>query len=183
VIDREDAMTVRGRTDRKPWGRLIKWIEPEENPAATIYGTIAVGLVIAAEDPTKETYPRVVLATTVTVGVYWLAHGYADWLSRRLRDGSAPSAAQYGLGHALRDQWPLVEGAMVPVIALLLAWVAGVDLSTGVAAALWTAAACLLAFEFVAGMRRRLSAAHMLGNAVVGAALGGALLAVKLLLH
>jgi hypothetical protein len=176
-------MTLQGRRGVALRGRIVKWIEPEVNPSATIYGTIAVGLVIAAEDPAKETYPRVILAAAVTVAMYWLAHGYADWLTRRLRDGSTPGTAPPGLLRSLRDEWPLVEGASVPVLALVLAWGVGVDLSTGVAAGLWTAAGALVAFEFVAGMRGQLSAGHLVGNAVIGAALGGALFAVKLLLH
>ena len=35
--------------------RILKWVEPEDNPRGTIYGTIAAGLIIAAEDPSTAT--------------------------------------------------------------------------------------------------------------------------------
>jgi hypothetical protein len=174
---------VQRRSGRTIGSRVFGWIEPEVNPAATIYGTIAVGLVIAAEDPAKETYGKVVLATTVTVAVYWLAHSYAQWLGGRLRGKEDPGRDGLLLMHALRKEWTLVEGAMAPVLSLGVCWSAGVPLTTGVAAALWTAAGALLLFEFVAGIRRRLPPLHLVGNAVVGASMGAALFVVKLLLH
>ncbi len=74
------------------YDRVLKWIEPVDNPRGTIYGTIAVGLVVAAEDPAKETYPRVLIA----VMTYWLAHGYAHWAGERLRQNRRPDAGWPG---------------------------------------------------------------------------------------
>ena len=45
--------------------RILKGIEPEDNPRNTVYGALAAGLLAAAEDPGTETYPRVVTATVV----------------------------------------------------------------------------------------------------------------------
>ena len=165
--------------------RLLKWIEPEDNPHNTIYGTIAAGLVVAAEDPATTTYRRVVIATVVAVVSYWLAHGYAHWAGERLRarGGATERWTARDLGAALLHEWPLAEGAAIPLAALLVAWSGGVPLDAGVAAAVWTAAAALVAFEVAGGLRRRLRPLHLLANATVGAALGVALLTVKLVLH
>ena len=165
--------------------RILKWIEPEANPRNTIYGTIAAGLVVAAEDPAAETYPRVVIAAVVAVAAYWLAHGYAHSVDERLRrgDDGNDAASLRQLGAALAHEWPLIEGAATPLIALLVAWAAGVPLATGVSAAVGTAAAALVAFELAGGLRRRLKPLRLLANASIGLALGGALFGVKMLLH
>jgi hypothetical protein len=59
----------------------------------------------------------------------------------------------------------------------------GCTLTTGVATAVWTAAAALVAFETAGGLRRRQRARQLLTNAAIGLALGSALVTVKLLLH
>ena len=165
--------------------RLARWIEPEDNPHNTVYGTIAAGLVIAAEDPNTGTYPRVLAATVVAVATYWLAHGYAHWVAERFRRSAAPdvqrSARQF-LG-ALVHEWPLTEGAAIPLTALLIAWAFGAPLAVGDTAAVSTAAAALVMFELAGGLRRRLRRLQLVTNAGVGLLLGAALFAVKSLLY
>ena len=38
---------------RKIWSTVLWWIDPEENPAGVVYGTIAVGAVLAVEGPRR----------------------------------------------------------------------------------------------------------------------------------
>lgn len=165
--------------------RLLKWIEPEDNPRNTIYGTIAAGLVIAAEDPTTETYPRVIAATAVAVATYWVAHGYAHWVAERFRRPAAPDTARSAreFVDAFIHEWPLIEGAVTPLAALLIAWATGAPLTVGDTAAVSTAAATLVMFELAGGLRRRLQPLQLVANAAVGLLLGAALFAVKNLLH
>lgn len=167
------------------YDRVLKWIEPEDNPRGTIYGTIAVGLVVAAEDPTKETYPRVLIAAAIAVMTYWLAHGYAHWAGDRLRQNRRPDAGWRGrrLVRALGNEWPIVEGGAIPLAALLVAWIAGAPLPTAITADLGTAAAALAAFELAGGLRQRLPPLHLLANAAVALMLGLALFGVKAILH
>ena len=163
--------------------RILKGIEPEDNPRNTVYGALAAGLLAAAEDPGTETYPRVVTATVVAVAIYWLAHAYAHWVEQRFRgDVHHRSSLRHLIG-ALTHEWPLAEGAAIPLTALLIAWAAGAPLTMGVPVAVWTAAAALVVFEVAGGLRRRLPARQLLANAAIGLALGGALITVKLLLH
>ncbi len=165
--------------------RVLKWFEPEANPRGTIYGTIAAGLVIAAEEPTKETYPRVLIAVAVAVTSYWLAHGYAQWADERLRGGGDPDEGWSArrLGHALRNEWPIIEGGAIPMVVLLIGWAVGAPLPTTITTDLWTAAAALAAFELAGGLRQRLRPLHLLANAALGLVLGLALFGVKVLLH
>ena len=170
-----------------PWlDRFLRWIDPEKNPAATVYGTFAVGLLLAAEDPARETYLRVITATLLSVAGYWLAHSYAVWLGRRFGRSSADGSTSHQLvsfGRVLAREFPLVEGALAPVAVLLGVWVLGVRLTDAVVAGIWTAAVVVLAVELAAGIRRRLPFPQLLANALVGALLAAALFGVKSVLH
>lgn len=165
--------------------RLLRWIEPEDNPRNTVYGTIGVGLVIAAEDPTTETYPSLIAATVVAIITYWIAHSYAYWVAERLRRGTThqPSWSVRGLFGAAAHEWPLAEGAAAPIAALLIAWAAGLPMTAADTAALSTAAACLVLFEIAGGLRRGVAAAPLVANACLGLLLGSSLFVVKDLLH
>jgi hypothetical protein len=163
--------------------RILKWIEPEDNPRNTIYGTLAAGLLLAAENPATETYVRLVAASVVAVATYWVAHGYAQSVGERFRRDGGELRAAPTLVTALRHEWPLAEGASIPLIALVICWAAGAPLATGVHVAVWTAAVTLVVFEVAGGLRRGLRSRALLANAAVGFALGAALLAVKEVLH
>ena len=115
--------------------RLLKWIEPEDNPRNTIYGALAAGFVIAAVDPARETYVRVTTATLIAVATYWLAHGYAHWVDQRFRATTHMGGSIRSVGSALSHEWPLAEGAAIPFAALLIAWGAGAPLTAAVPAA------------------------------------------------
>ncbi len=164
--------------------RVLKWVEPEDNPSGTIYGTIAAGLVVAAEKPADETYPRVLVAVAVAVGSVWLAHTYARWAGERLRRGvdRDDGSSARRLGRALTHEWPIIEGGAIPLTALLIAWALGAPLPTAIAADLGIAAAALVAFELAGGLRQRLRPLRLLANAGVGLVLGLTLFAVKMLL-
>ena len=167
------------------WRRLLKWIEPEDNPRNTIYGTIAAGLVIAAEDAGTETYPRVITATAVAVATYWIAHAYAYWVAERFRRASASGGVRPAreFVDALLHEWPLIEGAAIPLAVLIIGWVIHVPLPTDATAAVATAAGALVLFEVAGGLRRRVRPLQLAANAAVGFTLGAALFAVKSLLH
>ena len=72
------------------------------NPGSAIYGTIAVGALLAAESVRRETYGKNIEAVVITLLIYWLAHAYADLAAERLRSG-----ARLTIG---RQQRELVHG-------------------------------------------------------------------------
>jgi hypothetical protein len=159
----------------------MRWLEPEDNPSAVVYGTIAVGLVVAAENPEVETFPRVAASCAAAIVLYWAAHAYADVLGKRF--ASRRPLVFADLPGSLRHEWSIVKGAAAPLVVLLLAWAAGVTLRVAVWAALWTAVAALSLFEVVAAARANLRGLQLAGSAVLGTTLGAALIAVKLLLE
>lgn len=172
------------RTSHKPgtrFERLARRIQRGGNPTAVAYGTIAVGLLIAAEDPAVETYPKLVEGTVVAIALYWCAHSYAHILGRRFTTGRPIS--KHDITNAFSRESALVWGAAAPLLALLASWLIGAKLETAVTAALWAAALTLFILEVLAGIRADLSRMALAGNAIIGAGLGAALFAIKMILH
>jgi hypothetical protein len=160
---------------------IWRWIDPEENPSGVIYGTIAVGAVLAAESTRRETFADTIEATTLILGLYWLAHTYATVVGRRLATGETLSAG--GLWRAFIHEGAIVKGAAVPIAVLLILWVCGVGLNASVTASLWTSAALLATFEIVAAFRGHARGVQRVFQVLVGSLLGGGILVVRLLLH
>jgi hypothetical protein len=161
--------------------RAADWIVPEKNPTRVVYGIITVGALMAAESGQHESYADAIGSAFIATGVYWLLHAYSSVLGHRLatRERLGVSA----LSHGLAEEWAIVRGAAVPLSALVIAWAAGASRETGVTAALWTAVASLVAFELVAGFRSRATPGELALEVAVGMAMGGAILALKILLH
>ena len=87
------------------------------------------------------------------------------------------------LARALARDWAIVRGATLPLLALVLAWVAGAPLVTGVSIALWSTIASLIAFELFAGIRAHAAPGELAFEVCVGAAMGVAILLLKIILH
>jgi hypothetical protein len=152
-----------------------------ENPAGAIYGIIVIAALLAAESGQHESFLDTFASAAIATALYWLAHAYSELLGGRLATRERLTVA--ALGRALAHDWPIVRGAALPLAVLVIAWVTGASQQTGVTAALWSAIASLVAFELIAGVRARASPRELALDAGVGAALGVAILAVKVVLH
>jgi hypothetical protein len=156
-------------------------VEPEDNPAGVIYGTIAVGAVLAAESTRRETFPDTIEATVLILALYWLAHTYATVVGDRLKTRETLSLSR--LWRAFLHEGSIVKGAAIPIAVLGAQWAAGVTLQTGVTVALWSSALALAAFETIATLRSRVTGAQRLMQIVVGALLGAGVLLVRVVMH
>jgi hypothetical protein len=140
-----------------------------------------IGALLAAESGSHDTFAETLGSALIAVGIYWAVHAYSETLGRRL---TTPGRLTMGaLWRALRYEWAIVEGAAVPLLVLVFAWVAGASQETAVTAALWSAVACLIGFELVAGIRSHARPAELALDVGVGVLLGLAILALKLVLH
>jgi hypothetical protein len=137
--------------------------------------------VLAAESGSHESYLDTAGSAVIAICLYWLAHAYADVLGHRLQTHARLNIA--ALGRALHDEATILVGAVLPLLALLLCWTFGAALSTGVEAALWICVGSLIAFELVAGIRARSTPRELVFEVGVGAAMGLAIVALKVLLH
>jgi hypothetical protein len=177
-----DTPPARPRSGLRTAGAaVIRWIDPEENPSGVVYGTIAVGAVLAAESTRRETFADTVEATVVILCLYWVAHAYATVMGRRLqtRDTLTPR----GLWRAFVHEGAILKGAAVPIAVLVVLWLAGVGLTTSVTASLWTAAGTLAAFEIMAAVRGHARGAQLVLQVLLGSFMGAGILLVHLLLH
>jgi hypothetical protein len=142
---------------------------------------IVVGALLAAESGRHETYLDTVASTAIAAALYWFAHAYADVLGHRLAQHERLSAGS--LWRALAHDWAIIRGATLPLAALVIAWAVGAAQQTAVTAALWSTIVSLVAFELIAGIRARASPRELALEGAVGAAMGVAILALKIVLH
>jgi hypothetical protein len=161
--------------------RLAGWIVPERNPAGAIYGLITIGALLAAESGLRETYAETVGSTTIAVVLYWFAHSYADVLGLRLSEQRRLAFGE--MWPTFTQDWTIVKGAAVPLLALLVAWAVGASQQTAVTAAVWTTVASLIAFELAAGVRSRARPVEFALEVLIGTTMGLAILALRALLH
>jgi hypothetical protein len=178
--DRADAPGTVARLRRSLLQTLDRLL-PGENPAGTVYGTITVAALLAAESGLHDTYPETVGAVVVALLVYWLAHSYAELLGHRLASHTRLTASE--LGRALGRDWAIVRGAGAPLLALLIAWLVGASQETGATIGLWTCVASLLVFELLAGLRARAQPAELMLELSVGAAMGFGVVLLRVILH
>ncbi len=161
--------------------RAIDWVLPEDNPAGVIYGLITVGALLAAESALGETYPEMVSSLVLAICLYWLAHAYADMLGHRLATHQHLSTGV--LLRSLRRDWAIVRGATVPLVSILVAWIAGASLEAADTIAVWACAVSVVAFELLAGVRARSTRRELALEGCVGTAMGLAILALRAIVH
>lgn len=152
-----------------------------ESQIGSIYGLILVGSLMAAESYEHQSHLDVVLSAIITLLVYWLAHAYSFALGRRIQQGELLSLRS--LRDSLFGSASVMAGAVLPALALIVAWVAGASTQTGIDAALWSTVGALFGLELLAGVRAKEAAPELLLSCLVGAGLGAAVLALKALLH
>jgi hypothetical protein len=151
------------------------------NPRGLVYGTILVATLLAAEPPRRETYARTVAAVAVAMIVYWLATSYAEFTGDRVR-----AEEPFTLGsfvHTAVRELAVVYGALGPLLAVLVCWTAGAQLTTAVTIAVWTAVAIIIAIEIAIGIRAELTGKQLIVQTSMGVLLGLMVVALRVLLH
>jgi hypothetical protein len=174
------------RTAHAQPGRLrqvIAWLGKVtlENAGGAIYGTVMIGVLFAAESSGSLGYPDTVAAALIVLALYWLTHLYTYTLGTRLRTGEPLSARVFW--RSCIHELPIIEGALLPLLVLLVAWAAGASITTGVNIAVWTTAVSIIGLEVAAGWRSGLGLSRLLLQVCVGAAIGITIVGLKLLLH
>jgi hypothetical protein len=148
---------------------------------AAVYGTISVGALLAAESAGQETYAATVIAVVLTLLLYVAAHTYSEYTAERMRlkeELSLRALARTGRSEA----W-LLPGAGVPLVAVLVGWVAGASLDTSVTVAVWVSAAMVMVFEVGFAVRAEAPAREVVLQAAVGALLGLLVIVLRYVLH
>ncbi|HKR98212.1 MAG TPA: hypothetical protein VJU79_01735 [Candidatus Dormibacteraeota bacterium] len=145
-----------------------------------MYGAVVIGVLFAAEDARGVGYPETIAAAVLVLTLYWLTGFYAHELGIRLQRREQVNLRL--IWHSFVHELTIVEGGLIPVVVLLIAWAAGARVTVGVTAAVWTTAATVIALELAAGWRARLRPTRLLLQASAGLAIGLAIVALKLIL-
>jgi hypothetical protein len=144
--------------------------------AAGIYGAIITAAIFDTAGGHLST-AALAVSVVVTLLVYWLAEQYAEILGEQAEGGHLPSWAS--IRGALAATWPMVSASYAPLLALLLARLAGasdlVAANVGLAAAI-----VLLTFHgWSAGRAAQLRGWPLVFATSIAAALGLLMIALK----
>jgi hypothetical protein len=152
-----------------------------ENVEGAVYGAVVIGVLFAAEDGPRVGYLETVEAAVLILVLYWLTGFYAHELAIRVHRREQVNLRL--IWRSCLHELSIIEGGLIPVLALLVAWASGASVRIGVWAAVWTTAVTIVALEVAAGCRARPGFKPLLLQASVGVAIGSAIVVLKLMLH
>jgi hypothetical protein len=151
------------------------------NVEGAVYGAVAIGVLFAAEDAPHVGYPETIEAAVLVLALYWLTGFYAHELAIRVQRHEQVNLRL--LWRSCLHELTVIEGGLIPVLTVLVAWAAGATVAAAVAAAVWTTAATIIALEVAAGCRARPGPKRLLLQAGLAVAMGLAIVVLKLMLH
>jgi len=155
---------------------------PGRRRAAGIYGAIITAAILAAAGAKVPTLALAV-SVLVTLVVYWLAEEYAEVLGEQATHGRLPTRAS--VWAALASTWPMVSSSYLPLLALLVARLAGASSVTAANVGLIAAIVLLTYHGWSAGRAAQLRGWRLAGAVLTAAALGLVMILLKdlVLLH
>ena len=150
--------------------------------AAGIYGTVITAAIIDTAGGHIST-TQLVVSVFVTLLVYWAAEQYAVLLGEHTQGGHLPSWRQASA--SLAATWPMVAASYIPLLALVLARLAGATDSGAAWAGLIVALLMLLYHGWSAGSAAGLRGKSLLAATLMAAGLGVVMILLKelVLLH
>jgi hypothetical protein len=157
---------------------------PPESPAkaqrrrraAGIYGAIITAAILDTASGSMPTY-ALVIAVVVTLLVYWLAEEYAELLGEQAEGGHLPTWAR--IRAALAATWPMVSASFAPLLAVVIARLAGASAQAAANAGLVVAIVLLAVHGWSAGRASRLRGRRLLLTTSIAIALGLVMIALK----
>jgi hypothetical protein len=171
----------RGGRGRSVARAIANFLLPAANPVGTVYGTLAVGVLFAAESTENKPAVQDLAAVVGTLIVYWLAHAYAYTLAARLTPGP-DDPPPHGVIKELGLQWTIVRGGLTEIVVFLLALAAGASSHQAVIAALISSIVLLLVFEAIAGVRGHQGGMALAGQIATCLLMCAGILAIKFIL-
>ena len=144
--------------------------------AAGIYGAIITAAIIAANGGELSTI-ALVIAVVVTLLVYWVAEEYAEVLGEQVEGGRLPTWAR--IRGMLAGTWPMVTASYAPLLALVLAHLAGASDLTGANIGLAVAIVLLAIHGWSASRAARLRGRQLVLSTSIAAALGIVMILLK----
>jgi hypothetical protein len=144
--------------------------------AAGIYGAIITAAILDTIGGHAST-TVLVISVVVTLLVYWIAEEYAEVLGEQAEGGKLPSR-EYIQG-SLVATWPMVTASYAPLLAVVLAQVAGASALTAANAGLVVAVVLLTMHGWLAARAAQLYGLKLAGATAVAAGLGLVMILLK----
>jgi positive regulator of sigma E activity len=159
-----------------------RWSD-EHELAYAIHGTV-VGAAVMMAASLHGTLVDILVTVLVTLFVYWVAERYAHLLAAGVRGRQAGwRTTRAAIARVLREGWPMVEAAYLPLVVLIVVDVLSDRLEVAVVASLATSTLLLIALGYLAARRAGASGVGALGWATASGVLGLVTVCLKLLLH
>src|ERR1700751_5159748 len=144
--------------------------------AAGIYGAIITAAILDTVGGHAST-TVLVISVVVTLLVYWIAEEYAEVLGEHTAGGRLPSRAY--IRHALAATWPMVSASYAPLLAVVLATVAGASALTAANIGLVVAMVLLTIHGWLAGRAAQFRGWKLAGVPSVATGLGLVMILLK----
>jgi hypothetical protein len=144
--------------------------------AAGIYGAIVTAAILDTVGGHVST-AALVVSVVVTLLVYWLAEEYAEVLGEQVEGGRVPSRAS--IREALAASWPMISASFAPLVALVLARLAGASDLTAANVGLVVAVLLLTLHGWLAGRAAQLRGWQLFFATSFAAALGLVMILLK----
>jgi len=144
--------------------------------AAGIYGAIITAAIIAAVGGQLRT-AALAVSVLVTLVVYWVAEEYAELLGEQVTGGHLPTWGY--VRAALAHTWPMVSASYLPLLALVLARLAGGSAAAAANVGLAAAIVLLTFHGWAAGRASRLHGWQLAGVTAIAASLGLVMVVLK----
>ena len=144
--------------------------------AAGIYGAIITAAILDTGGGHVST-AALTVSVVVTLLVYWIAEEYAEVLGEQAAGGRLPSRAS--IGGALVSTWPMVTASYLPLLAVVLASVAGASALMAANAGLVVAIVLLTVHGWLAGRAAQLQGRKLLVATSIAAGLGLVMILLK----
>lgn len=144
--------------------------------AAGIYGAVITASIMAAAGNSLTT-PALALSVLITLVVYWLAERYAEILGRQAAGGRLPTWRH--IRTALGASWPIVSASFAPLLALLVAHLAGATASSAATVGVLAALVLLTLHGWAAARAAELRGWRLAAATSVAAVLGLVMVVLK----
>jgi len=144
--------------------------------AAGIYGAIVTAAILDTAGGHVSTVV-LVISVVVTLLVYWIAEEYAEVLGEHTAGGRLPSRAY--IKRALVSTWPMVSASYAPLLAVVLATVAGASALTAANVGLVVAMVLLTIHGWLAGRAAQFRGWKLAGVTSVATGLGLVMILLK----
>jgi hypothetical protein len=172
--DRKATMAGIAPSDTAQPGPTAK--KRRERRAAGIYGAVVTAAILAAVGGRLPT-DALVVSVVVTLLVYWVAEEYAEILAEQAEGGALPTWAS--IRGALAATWPMVSASYAPLLALLLARLAGASAFAAANVGLVAATVLLVIHGWSAARSSQLHGWRLLLATAVAAGLGLVMIGLK----